>query len=235
MKDIIFHLRQELESCASPQVKESAKRFFKEEISVLGVKSADVLRISKEQYNLVKNHSKKELFIICEKLLQIGFFEASIIACNWSYIINKNYTEEDFIRFKYWIDTYINNWASCDTFCNHNMGIFIEKYPQYLSELKKFCSSPNRWMRRAAAVSLIVPARKGKYLNDIFEIASLMLTDKDDMVQKGYGWMLKVASKHHQKEVFDFVMKNKNAMPRTALRYAIEKMPESLRQKAMEK
>ena len=55
------------------------------------------------------------------------------------------------------------------------------------------------------------------------------------MVQKGYGWMLKEASKDFQKEVFDFVIKHKKEMPRTALRYAIERMPEKLRREAMEK
>ena len=90
-------------------------------------------------------------------------------------------------------------------------------------------------MRRAAAVSLIIPARQGKFLNDIFEIADLLLLDKDDMVQKGYGWMLKVASQKHQLEIFDYVVANKAIMPRTALRYAIEKMPPELKAIAMGK
>ena len=58
---------------------------------------------------------------------------------------------------------------------------------------------------------------------------------KDDLVQKGYGWMLKAASEAHCNEVFDFVMKNKDIMPRTALRYAIEKMPKELKAMAMAK
>jgi 3-methyladenine DNA glycosylase AlkD len=90
-------------------------------------------------------------------------------------------------------------------------------------------------VKRAAAVSLIVPARKGLFLPAIFDIAVLMLTDGDDMVQKGYGWMLKEASKAHQEEVFEFVMQHKAVMPRTALRYAIEKMPPELRKMAMSK
>jgi 3-methyladenine DNA glycosylase AlkD len=55
------------------------------------------------------------------------------------------------------------------------------------------------------------------------------------MVQKGYGWMLKAASETHQKDVFNFVFKNKAIMPRTSLRYAIEKMPKELKTKAMAK
>jgi 3-methyladenine DNA glycosylase AlkD len=52
-------------------------------------------------------------------------------------------------------------------------------------------------------------------------------------VQKGYGWMLKVAANFHQRQVFDFVMENKKEMTRTALRYAIEKMPKKLKVEAM--
>jgi len=133
------------------------------------------------------------------------------------------------------VDKYVSNWASCDTFCNHTIGVFVEMYPDYISRFKKWTKSKNRWLRRAAAVSLIVPARKGKFLKEILMIANLLLEDKDDLVQKGYGWALKVASQKHQAVVFGFVMKNKTRMPRTALRYAIEKMPQDLKKRAMAK
>jgi 3-methyladenine DNA glycosylase AlkD len=84
-------------------------------------------------------------------------------------------------------------------------------------------------------VTLILPARRGDFLPEVFTIADILRLDKDDMVQKGYGWLLKEASRTHQDEVFEYVMKNKARMPRTALRYAIEKMPAELRRKAMER
>ena len=91
-------------------------------------------------------------------------------------------------------------------------------------------------MRRAAAVSLIVPAKHGKFLDDAIEIAALLLTDRDDMVQKGYGWLLKEkTSRKHTDEVFAFVIKNRKQMPRTALRYAIELMPKEMKAEAMKK
>ena len=108
-------------------------------------------------------------------------------------------------------------------------------YPEYIIQLNRFAASENRWLRRSAAVSLIIPAKKGLFLTDILKIADRLLTDKDDLVQKGAGWMLKAASRTHQQEIFDFVMKNKNTMPRTALRYAIEKMPEEMKKRAMER
>jgi 3-methyladenine DNA glycosylase AlkD len=108
-------------------------------------------------------------------------------------------------------------------------------YPENISKLKGFTGSDNRWMRRAAAVSLIIPAKKGKFLHDILEIADKLLLDQDDLVQKGYGWLLKAASQAHQQEIFDYVMKHRSTMPRTALRYAIEKMPKELKIQAMKK
>jgi 3-methyladenine DNA glycosylase AlkD len=74
-----------------------------------------------------------------------------------------------------------------------------------------------------------------KKLLSVFEIADILLLDKDDMVQKSYGWMLKVASNHEPMKVFECVMSNKKGMPRTALRYAIEKLSPDLRKQAMAK
>jgi len=183
----------------------------------------------------LEDKSKKAVFDLCELLLKSGIMEESFVACNWSYNIRKLYEPADFDVFKKWVNKYVNNWATCDTLCNHTVGTFIEMYPGYLEGLKEWSHSLNRWMRRASAVSLIVPARKGLFLDDIFKIADILHSDKDDMVQKGYGWMLKVSSQAHQKEVFDYVMRKKTTMPRTALRYAIEKMPEDLKKRAMAK
>jgi len=90
-------------------------------------------------------------------------------------------------------------------------------------------------MRRASAVSLILPARKGSFLEEVLEISEILLQDSDDLVQKGYGWLLKEASKKHLDEIFEYVMNRKEKMPRTALRYALEKMPPEMRKRAMQR
>ncbi|MBU2633224.1 DNA alkylation repair protein [Patescibacteria group bacterium] len=66
-------------------------------------------------------------------------------------------------------------------------------------------------------------------------LAEILLQDKEDLVQKGYGWTLKESSNVFTKEVYEFVLKNKKAMPRTALRYAIEKLPKKWKQEVMKK
>lgn len=233
MNDIIEKIRVQLDQNGDEKIQQATMRFFKEEIQCYGLKSATVTSISNEYFKLLKGCSKQEIFDLCEILWQSKFIEENMIACSWSLKMKKHYQIEDFELFKRWIDLYITNWATCDTFCNHNMGTLIEMFPQLIPNLKAFTTSSNRWMKRAAAVSLIVPARKGLFLEDIFDIANAMLMDPDDMVQKGYGWMLKVASQKHLQEVYAYVIKNKSVMPRTSLRYAIEKMPVELKQQAM--
>lgn len=235
MEEIIQRIRQELAQHSDEKSRESGQRFFKEEVQLYGVTTADGTKIAKEHFKSLKDKEKADIFKLCEELWQSGYMEESFIACNWAYALRKKFEPADFKVFEKWLENYVTNWAACDTLCNHTIGAFIEMYPQHLSDLRKWAASRNRWMRRGAAVTLIIPARKGKFLDDILEIAELLLQDQDDLVQKGYGWMLKAASQAHPKKVYEYVMAKKSVMPRTALRYAIEKMPEDLRTKAMEK
>ncbi|WP_422079372.1 DNA alkylation repair protein [Ulvibacterium sp.] len=233
MKNVLDKVRDELRNNVDENALATGQKFSKEKLKHYGVRTSVVRKIGKTFFKVIDSRSKSEIYGLCEDLWKSGYLEESIIASNWSHYLHKRYEPADFSIFQKWINKYIKNWASCDTFCNHTMGGFIEKYPSYVEKLQDFAKSENRWMRRAAAVSLIIPARKGKFLKDILEIADILLLDKDDLVQKGYGWMLKVASESHQKEVFDYVIKKKLVMPRTALRYAIEKMPKDLRSVAM--
>lgn len=235
MDPVIAQIRQELHRLADPELQKTSRRFFKEEIRCYGIKTATVIAIAKKYWKEIGNRPKQEIFALCEELYRSEYMEESFIVSNWAYALSGRYERDDLIVFRYWINTHITNWASCDGFCNHTMGDFIKEFPEYIEELKTWTQSPNRWMRRAAAVSLIIPAKHGKFPEESIAIADLLLTDQDDMVQKGYGWLLKEASRKHTDAVFRYVMKNKKQMPRTALRYAIELMPKDMKAEAMKK
>ena len=235
MLKILTNIRKELKKNSEKKTKESFKRFFKEEVVLYGVKSAIVSKIAKKYFQEIKELNKKELFLICEELLKSNYCEEAYIVSNWLPKRLELFEKKDIKIFKKWIDLYINNWAKCDGFCNHTIGDLLEKFPEIMPEIKSWSKSKNKWLKRASAVSLILPARRGKYLTDVFEISDVLLLDAEDMVLKGYGWLLKEASRKHQKEVLSYVLKHKKIMPRTSLRYAIELMPEELRQKALKK
>lgn len=235
MNAIVDKVRQTLIGAADEKTRLSGERFFKEEVKIYGVASASAQKFSRDFFKEVKDLPKDEILALCEEFWKSGYMEESFVACHWSDLILDRLVREDFATLERWVSLYVSNWASCDTLCNHTMGGFIDMYPEYLGELKRWAKSSNRWVKRASAVSLIIPARNGRYLGDIFEIADILLLDGDDLVQKGYGWMLKAASQAHQNEVFEYVVRNKGVMPRTALRYAIEKMPGELKVIAMSK
>jgi 3-methyladenine DNA glycosylase AlkD len=233
MEDVLTQIRQELAQSADAHTRQTGQRYFKEEIKLYGVKTALVSTLSKKYFPIIRERSKAEILRLCEDLWASGFMEESFIACSWAELLHKRYQESDLQVFEHWLEKYVSNWASCDTLCNHTVGTYLEMYPAQVGVLKTWAVQENRWLKRAACVSLIIPARKGMFLEDIFEIACLVLVDRDDLVQKGYGWMLKSASQYHQEAVFQFVLRHKERMPRTALRYAIEKMPVELKKEAM--
>jgi 3-methyladenine DNA glycosylase AlkD len=235
MSQFIERIREELKASADEKTRESVQRFFKEEVKFYGVKTGTVGKMAKRYWNEVKSFDKKKIFSLCEELYRSGYSEEAYVVSVWLPNLVEEFEQSDLILFGHWIEKYVDNWAKCDTLCNHTIGEFIEKYPECISELKNWAKSKNRWLKRAAAVSLILPARKGKFLQDVFEISNLLLSDKDDMVQKGYGWLLKEASRKHQKEVLNYVLENKKKMGRTALRYAIELLPKELKAEAMKR
>jgi 3-methyladenine DNA glycosylase AlkD len=235
MNDILAQIRADLLDSSDETTRQSAQRYFKEQAKFYGVKTETVGKIAKKHWSQVKTLDKKAIFNLCEELLRSDFTEEAFIVAFWLPNYIDNLEPSDLATFRRWIEMYINNWAKCDSFCNHTVGDLVQKYPQTIVELKSWARSENRWLKRASAVSLIVPAKKGLFLQDALEICNLLLADGDDMVQKGYGWLLKEESRKHQKVVFDYVVKNRKVMPRTALRYAIELMPKELKAEAMKR
>jgi 3-methyladenine DNA glycosylase AlkD len=235
MNQLIQRIREELISSADGKTKASFQRFFKEAVTYYGVKTGTVEKIAKKYWREAKNLAKEEIFRLCEELYSSGYTEDAFVVSTWLPNLLDKLEPQDLSVFRVWIEKYISNWAECDSFCNHTIGGLLEKYPACVDELKNWAKSSNRWLKRAAAVSLIVPAKKGAFLGEALEISDMLLLDKDDMVQKGYGWLLKEESRKHQKEVFNYVYRRRITMPRTALRYAIELMPMELKTEAMKK
>jgi 3-methyladenine DNA glycosylase AlkD len=235
MSEIIARIIADLESRGDESVRVREQNYFKESVTLHGLSMPAATKLGESYFASVRDRGKTEILDLCDELWRTGYLEESYIACGWSYAIHRQYEEGDLDRFEGWLSKYVSNWASCDTLCNHTIGSLVEMYPGQVTRLRGWAQSENRWLRRGAAVTLIIPARRGMFLDDIVAIADTLLMDGDDLVQKGYGWMLKAASQAHPAEVFQYVMRHRAKMPRTALRYAIEKLPVDLRKQAMER
>jgi len=196
--------------------------------------TAAVRKIAKDSFSWVRSMPKDDIFDLCEQLLNSGVWDERTIAFEWAFRARKQFTAHDFVRFEGWLE-YVDGWGSCDDFCTHAFGDLIFKFPEHIPRVKTWTKLENRWFRRGSAVVMIYGIRREQRFGDSFEIADSLLMDDDDLVQKGYGWMLKEISNKDPQPVFEFVMLRKEFMPRTALRYAIEKLSPELRRQAMER
>lgn len=235
MDKVVTRVVKELKAAAEPEYKKAQEWFFKEGIDLYGVRTGATRAIGKRVWKTIDPRTKSHVFELCDQLYAIDKGETVIIANQWAHFVSDQFSKSDLPHFKRWLTRYANNWARVDNLCSEVIGPFLIMYPDMFSKTKSWRSSLNRWVRRAAAVCLIRRLQKGDALKEVFEVADELLMDSDDMVQKGYGWMLKEASNHHPEEVFQFVMKRKDRMPRTSLRYAIEKLPKVKRAQAMKK
>lgn len=224
-KDLLTH--------ATPEYRKGAIRLFKESITPIGVRTPDVRAIARAHYP--KELSKKEVLLLCDLLLEKETMEHSIIAFSWAKRRVTQLDIHDFARFERWVTQYVTNWALCDDLCTGVFGMYLLQFPSHRHTMTRWAASSNMWQRRAAAVSLIYSARRrdASILPHVWRIADTLLYDSEDLVQKGYGWLLKEASNIWPQEVFTYVMEHKDTMPRTALRYAIEKYPNDMRKEAM--
>jgi len=235
MNDIIKHIRAELLQNIDPVYRQGAQNYFKEGIVLHGVRLPVVRTISGKYYQKVKGSGKSEIFALCDRLLSYGTSEERTIAFDWAWRRRWEFQPSDFHIFERWLKDHVNNWGGVDDLCGHTFGYFIEQFPEFLPDVFRWTRVKPWHFRRAAAVALIYPVRRGKYFGNVLQTADALMNDGHYLVQKGYGWLLKEACKKFPGEVFDYVMRNKDRMPRTALRYAIEKMPPAQRKKAMEK
>ncbi|MBM3331586.1 DNA alkylation repair protein [candidate division WOR-3 bacterium] len=234
-KELVAEIRREFEKAADAKYRESIQRFFKEPIDFYGVRTPEVRRIHREYFDRVKHLPKSEILEICELLHKGTKYEEHGIAFSWAGRLVKKLEPSDFAVLERWLKLYVSNWAACDTFCGGAVGEFLLRFQQFLPCVRAWASSKNRWLRRASAVALILAAKQERYLHEAYATADILLLDEDDMVQKGYGWLLKEIANKRPQEVFDFVLERRDRMPRTALRYAIEKMPAAWKKRAMAK
>jgi 3-methyladenine DNA glycosylase AlkD len=232
---LLRKLKREIAKHDKPQNRLNYQKFFKEKLDdPVRIKTAVLRKISNNIFREIKGKPAAEILDICDEILKSDERYKRFFAFEWAMKLKGKYRKSDFARFERWLKNHVDNWGACDHYCGITGQLLIQ-YPDLIPKFRKWTASKNRWFRRAAAVSLIDPVSEGNMLDEVFKTADILLTDEDDMVQKGYGWMLKEASNRFPDKVFDYVMKNRRNMPRTALRYAIEKYPAAKRKEAMKK
>ncbi|MBN1928284.1 MAG: DNA alkylation repair protein [Chlorobiaceae bacterium] len=120
----------------------------------------------------------------------------------------------------------INNWDLVDVTCPHIVGRHLDSRDR--TPLYRFVESPSLWERRIAIVSTFHFIRNGDF-RDTLALAERLLADPEELLHKATGWMLREVGKRDQPQLEAFLDRHATAMPRTMLRYAIERLPEEQR------
>lgn len=123
---------------------------------------------------------------------------------------------------------HINNWDLVDASAQHIMGAFL--YSRDKTPLFQLARSADLWERRIAVMATFHFIHNQEF-SATLKIARLLLTDREDLIHKAVGWMLREVGKRNITVEEKFLKKHYQKMPRTMLRYAIEKFPPDLRQK----
>ena len=127
----------------------------------------------------------------------------------------------------------INNWDLVDLSCYPLLGVWLlDKDRQLLYDLAK--NGKTIWEQRIGIVSTMTFIRHGQ-LQDTFDIADILLHHPHDLIHKAVGWLLREAGKRDKEALVEYLMPRYQTMPRTMLRYAIEKFPETERQQYLKK
>jgi 3-methyladenine DNA glycosylase AlkD len=167
---------------------------------------------------------------LCDILFADPELEATGVAAFILGRFKKSTPTSLFTKVKGWLAAdLLASWASVDVLCPDVMGAFLERHPAYVDRIKTWAFHPNRWVKRASLVSFIKLARKPAFLPAIYDISTSVFGVDDDLVQKANGWLLREAGKADSTRLEKFLRGHGPAIPRTTLRYAIERFPEAKR------
>jgi 3-methyladenine DNA glycosylase AlkD len=223
---VLEAIHSELMAVCSEKMREGQSRYFKEKIKFLGCSLPQCSKIAGKWAKRLKDErcSHDDILTLAEELLKAGSWEEGAIALELVARRKSEFRERDFSTFERWLSEYINNWGHTDSIAPHIFGELVERYPNLTERTFKWTKSPNRWMRRASAVTYVLHAKHGRFHDIVYKTADALLGDDDDMVRKGVGWMLKCTSQADEKGVVEYLMNNRNKTSRLVLRYATEKV-----------
>jgi 3-methyladenine DNA glycosylase AlkD len=220
-----------LRAMADPVRAAGAQRYFKDAIVAYGATAPQVHDLVARLFISVKGSwTADDAIALCDRLVADRVFEPKAVGILLLGRFKNDFPRSLFPRVKRWlVRGDLDNWASVDTLCADSLGALLEKYPALVDRIKTWSYHPNRWVKRASAVSFIKLARDPRYREAVYGIALSLFPVKDDLVEKANGWLLREAGKGDARRLEAFLLEHGPAIPRTTLRYAVERFPEGRR------
>jgi len=219
-----------LHNLADPEIAEHSQRFFKTAEGEYGF-GDKFLGIRVPVIRQAVNKYKNTPLSVAERLLkseyhEVRLFSLLLLVFRFS---KSNVNEEEEIYHIYLGNTqYVNNWDLVDSSAHHIIGAYLENRDK--SVLYDFSNSDSLWERRIAIISTFYFIKRNHFI-DALRISEQLISDQEDLIHKAVGWMLREVGKRDLDSEVTFLKSHYQRMPRTMLRYAIEKFSKEERQK----
>jgi 3-methyladenine DNA glycosylase AlkD len=209
--------------------------FFKDEIKSHGWYTAKLRSAALDSRRVIRSEFDLDFLLqVADKLFVGRNLEEKTFAVFLLEKTTEEFGESEFRLFESWLPR-ISSWADHDGLVHYLIAPMIAAKPTRSVRVFVWAKSPNRWHRRAACVALIQGARKKMFFPEIKRLSDLLLSDKDDMVRKGLGWLLRETAKADAKRTVPYLMIIRERAPRLVLRTACETLPPSVRKKVLAK
>jgi len=232
-KAVAAEIRRVLRDGGSAEHAAGVQWFFKEEIKSHGWYSAALRRAMKRcRREILSERDFDFLVAVADQLFRGTVLEEKIAAVLLLENLDDQFGDREFRLFESWLDR-IRSWADHDGLVHDLIAPMIAAKPLRAKFVFRWAKARDRWHRRAACVALIRGARAQMFFPEIVRLSNLLLSDQDDMVQKGLGWLLREAAKSDPKRTVPYLMKIRERAPRLVLRTACETLPAQTRHRVL--
>lgn len=227
----LLSLKKELQQQADPEKAAFLPQFFKaypggygEGDHFIGVKVPEQRRLAKKY---VKHLSLAEVIQLLQEPIHEYRQTALFMLVKLFKRAENEAKQEKIVRIYLEQTAYINNWDLVDSSAEKILGAYLWSKPK--DTLYLLARSNNLWEQRIAMIATFYFIKQG-FFSDTLQIAELLLQHPHDLIHKAVGWMLREVGKRDYQVEYDFLKQHYQVMPRTMLRYAIEKFPPEVRQ-----
>ncbi|HLM97848.1 MAG TPA: DNA alkylation repair protein [Bryobacteraceae bacterium] len=237
-KQLAQRARAEFRKSADPRVAVQQRVYFKkwEKLHFYGLKTPELRQIERELHGLVrKEWTCADAIALCEVLMPDRYLESKGLALMLLMRYRRRFEPDLLPRAKSWLERGLcDNWATTDHLATRILSSLIDKFEPLAASVESWDRSPNLWVRRSSAVAFVNLAREGRHLDRSYRIATVLEPDTHDLIHKACGWLLRECGKADAKRLEEHLLKHGSAIPRTTVRYAIERFSEAKRKHILE-
>ena len=227
--NIAAEIRQLLRDGGSVEHATGVQWYFKDESKSHGWYTAKLRSAAVgSRRRIQKDFGLEFLVQVADKLFAGRVLEEKVFAVFLLEKLTAEFGDAEFRLFESWLDR-ISSWADHDGLVHYLIAPMVAAKSDRAGRVFRWAKSPDRWHRRAACVALIQGTRQKMFFAEIQHLSDLLLSDQDDMVQKGLGWLLRETAKADAKRAVPYLMSIRERAPRLVLRTACETLPVGVR------